>query len=103
MQNGWVLLIISRDFRERIELVSLRAGAKSFLQLLLDRGAQMECVDSNGMRPLDRAISSGHLDAVQCFLKKGAKLGPATWALAGDKHEIMWVSRTRSLFSKAIL
>ena len=55
----------------------------------MDRGAQMESVDSNGMRPLDRAISSGHVSAVQCFLKKGAKLGPATWALAGDKHEIM--------------
>ena len=63
------------------------------LQLLLDRGAQMESADANGMRPLDRAISSGHAGAVQCFLKKGAKLGPATWALAGDKHEIMWVSR----------
>ena len=55
----------------------------------------MESVDSNGMRPLDRAISSGHVGAVQCFLKKGAKLGPATWALAGDKHEIMWVCQTR--------
>ena len=49
----------------------------------------MEHVDLNGMRPLDRAIGCQNTSSVQCFLKKGAKLGPATWALANDKPEIM--------------
>ena len=49
----------------------------------------MEHVDKEGMRPLDRAISAGHSAVVHCFLRKGAKLGPATWALAQDKQEIL--------------
>jgi len=49
----------------------------------------MEHVDLKGMRPLDRAISCANGQAVQCFLKKGAKLGPTTWAMANGKPEIM--------------
>jgi ankyrin repeat protein len=49
----------------------------------------MEHVDISGMRPLDRAISCGNIDAVKCFLKKGAKLGPSTWAMANGKPYIM--------------
>ena len=56
---------------------------------LLDRGAVMEHVDMKGMRPLDRAVSSGHLEVVKCFLKRGAKLGPTTWRLAEDKPLVM--------------
>lgn len=41
------------------------------------------------MRPLDRAIGCGNTAVVICFLKKGAKLGPATWAMAQGKPDIM--------------
>ena len=41
------------------------------------------------MRPLDRAIGCGHVQVVQCFLRKGAKLGAATWAMADGKLDIM--------------
>ena len=56
---------------------------------LLDHGAIMEHVDMKGMRPLDRAVSCGHLEVVRCFLKKGAKLGPTTWSLAENRPMVM--------------
>ena len=49
----------------------------------------MEHVDMKGIRPLDRAVSCGHLEAVRCFLKKGAKLGPTTWSLAENRPMVM--------------
>ena len=49
----------------------------------------MEHVDLEGRRPLDRAIEAGNAHAVQAFLRKGAKLGPATWASAATKPDIM--------------
>ena len=64
-------------------------GNPDIVTLLLDAGAAMEAVDLNGMRPLDRAIGCRNTAAVQCFLKKGAKLGPATWAMANGKPDIM--------------
>jgi len=45
------------------------------VQCLLDRGANVEHEDVSGMRPLDRAISCRHIDVVQCFLRRGAKIG----------------------------
>ena len=41
----------------------------------MDRGADIEHVDHNGMRPLDRAIGCRNTAVVICFLRKGAKLG----------------------------
>ena len=55
----------------------------------MDRGAAIEHVDHNGMRPLDRAIGCRNTAVVVCFLRKGAKLGPATWAMAAGKPDIM--------------
>lgn len=49
----------------------------------------IEHIDINGMRPLDRAIGCRNTQVVQVFLRKGAKLGPATWAMAAGKPEIM--------------
>ena len=49
---------------------------------LVEHGADIEAVDKNGFRPIDRAVESADIDCVQCLLKKGARLGPTTWALA---------------------
>jgi hypothetical protein len=49
----------------------------------------IEHVDINGLRPLDRAISCRNVPVVQCFLRKGAKLGPTTWSMAAGKPEVM--------------
>ena len=67
---------------------SSEAGA-DMVRLLMDRGSAMEHVDLQGRRPLDRAIEAGNAHAVQAFLRKGAKLGPATWSSAATKPDIM--------------
>ena len=59
------------------------------VRLLMERGSAMEHVDLEGRRPLDRAIEAGKAHAVQAFLRKGAKLGPATWASAATKPDIL--------------
>ena len=74
--------------RSALDLAAYK-GNPDIVTLLLENGAMMEHVDLNGMRPLDRAIGCKNTAAVQCFLKKGAKLGPATWAMANEKPEIM--------------
>ena len=68
---------------------SFQAVLIFWFQLLMERGAMIEHVDINGMRPLDRAIGCRNTQVVHCFLRKGAKLGPATWAMASGKPEIM--------------
>jgi len=45
------------------------------VQCLMDHGANVEHEDISGMRPLDRAISCRHTDVVNCFLRKGSKIG----------------------------
>ena len=64
-------------------------GSAEVVRLLLERGANMEHVDLNGLRPLDRAIEFGNVPAIQVFLKKGAKLGPTTWSMSSSKPDIM--------------
>ncbi|CAH1182734.1 unnamed protein product [Phyllotreta striolata] len=63
-------------------------GNQALVQYLIDRGATIEHVDINGMRPLDRAIGCRNLQVINCFLKKGAKLGPATWSMAQGKPDV---------------
>ena len=43
------------------------------------------------MRPLDRAIGCRNVPVVQSFLRRGAKLGPATWAMAAGKPDILLI------------
>lgn len=64
-------------------------GSAALAQLLIERGSTLEHVDLNGMRPLDRAIACRNIQIVPVFLKKGAKLGPATWEMAAGKPEIL--------------
>ena len=66
-------------------------GNPKIVQLLLERGAAIEHVDLHGMRPLDRAIGCRNIPVVQCFLRRGAKLGPATWAMAAGKPDILLI------------
>lgn len=51
----------------------------------------MEKLDIKGVRPLDRVIGFGNAAVVTIFLKKGAKLGPATWIMAAGKPEIQLI------------
>ncbi|XP_032593584.1 protein TANC2 isoform X3 [Drosophila grimshawi] len=66
-------------------------GAASLVLYLLEQGANLEHIDMHGMRPLDRSIACRNIQAVQVFLRKGAKLGPTTWSMAMGKPEILVV------------
>ncbi|XP_036670833.3 protein TANC2 isoform X4 [Drosophila suzukii] len=66
-------------------------GAASLVLYILDQGGNLEHIDVHGMRPLDRAIACRNIQAVQVFLRKGAKLGPTTWSMAMGKPEILVV------------
>jgi len=77
-----------RTGRSPLDLGSFQ-GSSALIALLLERGALIEHMDMNGVRPLDRAIACRNINVVQCFLRKGAKLGPATWAMAAGKPEMM--------------
>ncbi|KAL4707589.1 hypothetical protein ACJJTC_001634 [Scirpophaga incertulas] len=66
-------------------------GPVELVELLLERGASLEKVDHSGLRPLDRAIGQRNVPVVNCFLRKGAKLGPTTWVMASGKPEFMLI------------
>ncbi|KAH8370818.1 hypothetical protein KR093_005100 [Drosophila rubida] len=66
-------------------------GAAGLVLYLLEQGANLEHIDVHGMRPLDRSIACRNIQAVQVFLRKGAKLGPTTWSMAMGKPEILVV------------
>ncbi|XP_039488420.1 protein TANC2 isoform X1 [Drosophila santomea] len=64
-------------------------GAAGLVLYILEQGGNLEHIDVHGMRPLDRAIACRNIQAVQVFLRKGAKLGPTTWSMAMGKPEIL--------------
>ncbi|CAL1529136.1 unnamed protein product [Lymnaea stagnalis] len=64
-------------------------GDANIVQFLLDHGASIEHPDLSGMRALDRAIASRNTAVIVCFLRKGAKLGPDTWAMAAGKTDVL--------------
>ncbi|XP_064644495.1 protein TANC2-like isoform X5 [Lineus longissimus] len=77
-----------KNGRSPLDLAAFYGDAQ-VVQYLIDHGANIEHTDFNGMRPLDRAIGCRNTSVVICFLKKGAKLGPATWAMAAGKADIL--------------
>lgn len=78
-------------------------GNPKLVQLLLEKGAAVEHVDLHGMRPLDRAIGCRNIPVVQCFLRRGAKLGPATWAMAAGKPDVLIILLNKLLEDGNIL
>ncbi|KAH9514291.1 Protein tanc2, partial [Bulinus truncatus] len=64
-------------------------GDANIVQFLVDHGASIEHTDLSGMRALDRAIASRNTAVIVCFLRKGAKLGPDTWAMAAGKTDVL--------------
>ncbi|XP_061829737.1 protein TANC2 isoform X2 [Nerophis lumbriciformis] len=79
-----------RSGRTPLDLAAFR-GDPEVVQHLVDHGASVEHADSSGMRPLDRAVGCRNTSAVIALLKKGAKIGPATWAMATSKPDILMV------------
>ncbi|XP_077390974.1 protein TANC2 isoform X2 [Festucalex cinctus] len=79
-----------RSGRTPLDLAAFR-GDPEVVKHLVDHGASVEHVDCSGMRPLDRAVGCRNTSAVIALLKKGAKIGPATWAMATSKPDILMV------------
>ena len=81
--------IESKDSTQRTPLHHAAVGSDArILEILLANGANVESVDKDGIRPIDRAIGHNNEAAVVHMLKKGAKLGPTTWAMAKGKPRI---------------
>ncbi|XP_029449371.1 ankyrin repeat domain-containing protein 63-like [Rhinatrema bivittatum] len=70
-------LVNARTERARTPLIAAallptpRARA-TYLKLLLERGAHVNCQDSAGRTALSHACERGHLDAVQALVQRGA-------------------------------
>ncbi|XP_051905987.1 protein TANC2-like isoform X2 [Hippocampus zosterae] len=79
-----------RGGRTPLDLAAF-GGDPEVVKHLVDHGAAVEHVDSSGMRPLDRAVGCRNTSAVVALLKKGAQIGPATWAMATSKPDILMV------------
>ncbi|XP_071451060.1 protein TANC1 isoform X2 [Hetaerina americana] len=67
---------------------SANQSSTPLVQLLLERGAVLEGIDAMGLRPLDRAVGTRNISGIHCFLRRGARLGPATWAMAAGKPDV---------------
>ncbi|XP_056264059.1 protein TANC2-like isoform X2 [Pseudoliparis swirei] len=90
VERGAATTHVDRSGRTPLDLAAFR-GDPEVVQLLVDHGASVEHVDCSGMRPLDRAVGCRNTSAVIALLKKGAEIGPATWAMATSKPDILMV------------
>ncbi|XP_053299425.1 protein TANC2 isoform X2 [Pleuronectes platessa] len=94
VERGAATTHADRSGRTPLDLAAFR-GDPEVVQYLVDHGALVEHVDCSGMRPLDRAVGCRNTSAVIALLKKGAKIGPATWAMATSKPDILMVLLTK--------
>ncbi|XP_068119105.1 protein TANC2 isoform X1 [Hyperolius riggenbachi] len=98
VESGAVTDHADKNGRTPLDLAAFYGDAE-VVQFLVDHGAMIEHVDYSGMRPLDRAVGCRNTSVVVALLKKGAKIGcqtlpsrpkgPATWAMATSKPDIM--------------
>ncbi|XP_008945813.1 PREDICTED: protein TANC2, partial [Merops nubicus] len=98
VENGAATDHADKNGRTPLDLAAFYGDAE-VVQFLVDHGAMIEHVDYSGMRPLDRAVGCRNTSVVVTLLKKGAKIGcqtlpsrprgPATWAMATSKPDIM--------------
>lgn len=68
---------------------SIILGKNELLQVLIQKGADLNQPDLHGMKPLDIAIISGNWNAFKLLLKNGAKSSSATYyAALLERHEM---------------
>ncbi|EFX79268.1 hypothetical protein DAPPUDRAFT_319726 [Daphnia pulex] len=91
MDKGSSVNAIDKNGRTPLDLTANCSNHKIFKLILLEKGAILEHVDLHGMRSLDRAISFRNTPVDQAFLRRGSKPGPAKWALAAGKHDILLI------------
>merc|ERR1719232_2168987 len=77
-----------KNKRNLLHHASLVKNNVKLVEILLECGLDIEAIDKDGMRPIDMAIGHGNEAMVASLLRKGAKLGPTTWAMAKGKPKI---------------
>ena len=77
-----------KNKRNLLHHASLVKSNVKLVEILLECGLDIEAMDKDGMRPIDMAIGHGNEAMVASLLRKGAKLGPTTWAMAKGKPKI---------------
>lgn len=79
-----------RDVNQRCLLhhASMVKNNVKLVEMLIDCGVDIEAMDKDGIRPIDMAIGHTNEIMVASLLRKGAKLGPTTWAMAKGKPRI---------------
>ena len=77
-----------KNQRNLLHHASLVKNNIKLVEILLECGLDIEAMDKDGMRPIDMAIGHGNEAMVASLLRKGAKLGPTTWAMAKGKPKI---------------
>uniref|UniRef100_A0A3P8U631 Tetratricopeptide repeat, ankyrin repeat and coiled-coil containing 1a n=1 Tax=Amphiprion percula TaxID=161767 RepID=A0A3P8U631_AMPPE len=98
-QKGAVQLLVEagadlnqpdRQGRTPLDLAALNGDAET-VHCLVDHGAVLERADNNGNRGSDRATGCQNPALVASLLKKGSKMGHATWAMASSKPDILLI------------
>ena len=64
-------------------------GDESLLQLLLDYKGELDKTCDNGLRPLDHAVQANNINCVALLMRKGARIGQASWKAATANAHIM--------------
>ncbi|KAI3376955.1 hypothetical protein L3Q82_000193 [Scortum barcoo] len=98
-QKGAVQLLVEagadlnqpdRQGRTPLDLAALNGDADT-VHCLLEHGAVLERADNNGTRGSDRTTGCQNPALVASVLKKGSKMGHATWAMASSKPDILLI------------
>ena len=64
------------------------AGLRDVVELLIDRGASLASVDSDGVSPVLYAAIEGHRDVVELLIEKGAEVDIFSAAALGDTSAV---------------
>uniref|UniRef100_A0A8C2YZ07 Tetratricopeptide repeat, ankyrin repeat and coiled-coil containing 1a n=1 Tax=Cyclopterus lumpus TaxID=8103 RepID=A0A8C2YZ07_CYCLU len=79
-----------RQGRTPLDLAALNGDADA-VHCLVENGAVLERGDNNGTRGSDRTTGCQNPALVASLLKKGSKMGHATWAMASSKPDILLI------------
>ena len=88
MKAGANMAAKDRNQRTLLHHAAVVKNNVKLVEMLLECGLDIEAMDKDGIRPIDMAIGHGNEVMVASLLRKGAKLGPTTWAMAKGKPRI---------------
>lgn len=80
--------IKDKNQRTLLHHAAMVKNSVKLAEMVLDCGLDIEAMDKDGIRAIDLAIGHNNEVMVANLLRKGAKLGPTTWAMAKGKPRI---------------